>query len=248
MYKEWMKDTNGESALIEIENLTMAYTELPVLKNVNACIKSGCMTALIGPNGAGKSTLLKGILNLMKPLTGSIRIMGRNYREVRKEIAYIPQTESVNWNFPTTVFDVVLMGRYTHLQPWKGYGKKDREIAKKAICRMEMEEFANRQISELSGGQRQRVFIARAIAQEAEIYLLDEPLAGVDTRTEKIIMDTLHDYCSKGKSVIAVHHDLSTVKTYFDYVLMINKQVMAQGRSEEVFTGENLRRVYGAIM
>ncbi len=232
-------------ALIEIKNLTMAYTDEPVLQDVNAVVYEGSMTAVIGPNGAGKSTLLKGILGLMKPLRGEIRIKGKPYREVYKQIAYIPQSNSVNWNFPTTAADVVLMGRYVHLGRWRGFSRKDRELAMAALKRMEMEAFADRQISELSGGQRQRVFIARAIAQDAEIYCLDEALAGVDKRTEKIIIDTLHHFRNEGKTILAVHHDLNTVEEYFDRVLLINKQILANGYSKEVFTGENIQKAYG---
>ena len=188
-----------EKNIIHIEDLTMAYNDKPVLWDIDADIMENSRTAIIGPNGAGKSTLLKGILNLMKLVSGEITIMGKKYREVYKQIAYIPQINTVNWNFPATVEDVVLMGRYAHLGWIRRPSKTDKEISKEALIKMEMNDYAKRQISQLSGGQRQRVFLARAIAQDAKIYLMDEPLQGVDIKTEGIIMSVIKEFQSSAE-------------------------------------------------
>ena len=234
-----------ENVLIHLEDFTMAYTDRPVIWDMDLDIYEGSITAIIGPNGAGKSTLMKGILGLMKPISGKVSIMGKSYKEVYKQIAYIPQTNTVNWDFPTTVLDVVTMGRYNHLGLLKRVNKREKDLAMQALRRMKMEEFADRQISELSGGQRQRVFIARAIAQNALIYFMDEPLAGVDKKTENIIIETMREFKKEGKTIIVVHHDLNTLKEYFDHVIMVNKQLVASGKVEEVFTKENLVKAYG---
>lgn len=234
-----------ENVLIHLEDFTMAYTDRPVIWDIDLDIYEGSITAIIGPNGAGKSTLMKGILGLMKPISGKVSIMGKSYKEVYKNIAYIPQTNTVNWDFPTTVLDVVTMGRYNHLGLLKRVNKREKDLAMQALRRMKMEEFADRQISELSGGQRQRVFIARAIAQNALIYFMDEPLAGVDKKTENIIIETMREFKKEGKTIIVVHHDLNTLKEYFDHVIMVNKQLVASGKVEEVFTKENLVKAYG---
>lgn len=231
-----------DKVIIRVEDLTIAYHDKPVLWDNDVEIMENSITAIIGPNGAGKSTLIKGILGLKKSLSGKVEIMDKNFKEVQKEIAYIPQTSSVNWDFPTTVLDVVLMGRYVHLGWIKRPSKSDIDIALNALITIGMEEFKDRQISELSGGQRQRVFIARAIAQDAKIYFMDEPLAGVDKKTEKVIIDFLKESQKKGKTSIVVHHDLNTLEEYFDHVVILNKKVIAQGRVEDVFTPENLNR------
>lgn len=228
--------------IIEVEDLTIAYNDKPVIWDNDIKIIKNSITAIIGPNGAGKSTLLKGILGLIKPLSGSIKIKGQSFNEVYKDIAYIPQATSVNWDFPTTVFDVVLMGRYVHLGWIKRPTKKDKELAIKALEKIGMLDFKDRQIKELSGGQRQRVFIARAICQDAEIYFMDEPLAGVDKKTEKIIMEFLKESQKQGKTSIVVHHDLSTVKEYFDYIVVLNKQIIATGKVSEVFNEDVLKK------
>lgn len=231
--------------IIHVEDFTMAYTDVPVIWDVDLDIYDNSITAFIGPNGAGKSTLMKGILNLMKPISGKVEIMGKSYKEVYREIAYIPQSESVNWNFPTTVLDVVAMGRYVHMGLFKRVGKTERDLAMQALQKMKMEEFADRQISELSGGQKQRVFIARAIAQDAKIYFMDEPLQGVDIKTENLIMETMKEFQDDGKTIIAAHHDLNTLEENFDHVVIVNKQLIASGKTSEVFTKENLRLAYG---
>ncbi|EFI41801.1 metal ABC transporter ATP-binding protein [Peptoniphilus sp. oral taxon 386] len=231
-----------EKIIIKVENLTIAYHDKPVLWDNDIDIMENSRTAIIGPNGAGKSTLLKGILGLQKKLSGEVLIMGKPFKDVQKEIAYIPQASSVNWDFPTTVLDVVLMGRYVHLGWIKRPSKKDYEIAYKALETIGMSEFKDRQISQLSGGQRQRVFVARAIAQDAQIYFMDEPLAGVDKVTEKVIIEFLKESQKRGKTSIVVHHDLSTIKEYFDHVVILNKRVIAQGLVNDVFNKENLEK------
>lgn len=235
----------NKDVLIHVEDMTMAYTDIPVIWDMDLDIYANTITAIIGPNGAGKSTLMKGILGLMKPISGKITIMGKPYKQVYKRIAYIPQSSSVNWNFPTTVLDVVTMGRYTKLGLLKRVRKEDKSYAIEALKKMKMEEFSNRQISELSGGQRQRVFLARAIASDADIYFMDEPLQGVDIKTENIIIETMREFKAAGKTIIAVHHDLNTIKEYFDHVVIVNKQLIAAGSVEEAFTKENIRKAYG---
>ncbi|MDO5754753.1 MAG: metal ABC transporter ATP-binding protein [Tissierellia bacterium] len=232
------------NSIIQVEDLTLSYSDKPVLWDVDLDIVANSRTAIIGPNGAGKSTLMKGILGLMKPVSGFVKIQGKNNIEARKDIAYIPQSASVNWDFPTTVIDVVTMGRYQNLGWIKRPGKKDLEIAKQSLEKMEMSDFKDRQISQLSGGQRQRVFLARSLCSEANIYFMDEPLAGVDMVTERIIMDTVKEFQEQGKTIVAVHHDLNTVKEYFDHVVIINKRIVAAGPVDEIFTEENINKAY----
>jgi len=237
-----MKNNNS---IIEVEDLTIAYDDKPVIWDNDVNFIDNSITAIIGPNGAGKSTLLKGILGLKNILSGRIEIMGKSLKDVQKEIAYIPQSSSVNWDFPTTVFDVVLMGRYIHCGWIKRPNNKDKEIAREAIRKIGLSEFENRQISQLSGGQKQRVFIARAIASDARIFFMDEPLAGVDKKTEAIIMDFLKESQRNGKTSIVVHHDLNTVEKYFDHLVILNKRILAQGKVSDIFTKENIERAFG---
>ncbi|BEU86590.1 metal ABC transporter ATP-binding protein [Selenomonas sp. TAMA-11512] len=215
------------NSVIHVEDLTMAYRETPVLWDIDLDIPARVRCAIVGPNGAGKSTLLKGILGLLKPVSGAVRLWGKPLSAVHKQIAYVPQRGSVHWDFPTTVFDVVLMGRYAHLGLIRRPGKEDRALAMEALEKMKMADFADRQISELSGGQKQRVFIARALAQDAQLYIMDEPLAGVDETTERIIMDKFMDLQRENRTVIAVHHDLSTLDSYFDYLVVLNRTAKA---------------------
>lgn len=222
---------------IQIKNLTVAYGENIALENFNLDIKIGSLMALVGPNGAGKSTLIKTILKFLKQITGEIKING-------KTLAYVPQRNSVDWDFPTTLFDVVEMGCYGRVGLFKRVSKKEKEKVLKAIEQVDMLEFKDRQISELSGGQQQRAFIARALVQEADIYLMDEPFQGVDSTTEKSMVEILKKLKSEGKTILVVHHDLQTVPTYFDMVTFINKTVIASGEIEKVFTQENIDRTY----
>lgn len=234
----------NQNTLIHVEDLTMAYQDSPVLFDVDLDIPENTRCAIVGPNGAGKSTLLKGILSLIKPISGSISIYGKSFNDVRDKIAYVPQIGSVNWDFPTTVLDVVQMGRYNKLGWIRQPGKKEREIAESALDEMKLSDFADRQISQLSGGQRQRVFIARAITQDAQLYIMDEPLAGVDETTERIIMDKFIEFQKNGKSIIAVHHDLNTLESYFDYLVILNRTIKAVGPMETTFTKENIKLAY----
>ena len=231
-----------EKVIVKVEDLTIAYHDKPVLRNCDIDIMDGSITAIIGPNGAGKSTLIKGILGLQNKLAGKILIMGEPLKKVQKKIAYIPQSSEVNWDFPTTVMDVVLMGRYVHLGWFRHLRREDREKAGDALKRIGMYDYRDRQISKLSGGQRQRVFIARLIAQEADIYFMDEPLAGIDKLTERVIIDFIKEEQKKGKTAIIVHHDLATIREYFDHVVIINENVVATGRVSEAFTNENLEK------
>ena len=222
---------------IEIRNLTVAYGENMALENLNLDVEAGSLMALVGPNGAGKSTLIKTILKFLKQITGEIKING-------KTLAYVPQRNSVDWDFPTTLFDVVEMGCYGRVGLFKRVNKEEKQKVLKAIEQVGMLDFKDRQISELSGGQQQRAFIARALVQEADIYLMDEPFQGVDSTTEKSIVDILKKLKSEGKTLIVVHHDLQTVPTYFETVTFINKSVIASGKIKEVFTQENIDMAY----
>ena len=222
---------------IEIRNLTVAYGENIALENLNLDVEAGSLMALVGPNGAGKSTLIKTILKFLKQVIGEIKING-------KTLAYVPQRNSVDWDFPTTLFDVVEMGCYGRVGLFKRVNKEEKQKVLKAIEQVGMLDFKDRQISELSGGQQQRAFIARALVQEADIYLMDEPFQGVDSTTEKSIVDILKKLKSDGKTLIVVHHDLQTVPTYFETVTFINKSVIASGKIKEVFTQENIDMAY----
>ncbi len=233
-----------ENYIIEVEDMTVAYQVKPVLWDVDLRVPKGILMAIVGPNGAGKSTLIKAMLDLIKPISGSVLFNGETYEKQRKNIGYVPQRGSVDWDFPTTVLDVVMMGRYGHIGWLKRTSKEDKELAMEAITKVGMEEFAKRQISQLSGGQQQRVFLARALVQDAEIYFMDEPFQGVDAKTERAVIEILKDLRSRGKTVVVVHHDLQTVPEYFDWVTLLNTQVIESGPIETVFTEENLKKTY----
>lgn len=230
--------------IIKVEDMTVAYSVKPVLWDIDLDIPKGVLMAIVGPNGAGKSTLIKAMLDLIKPVSGNVLFNGETYKEHRKFIGYVPQSESVDWDFPANVLDVVLMGRYGELGWFKRPGKKDKDLALEALDKVGMKEFAGRQISQLSGGQQQRIFLARALVQDAEIYFMDEPFKGVDARTEGAIVDLLKELKNKGKTLIVVHHDLQTVEEYFDWVVLLNRQIIKAGPVEEVFTDENLNKAY----
>ncbi len=236
---------NKEVPAVEITDLTVAYREKPVLWDVDFHAPQGVLLAIVGPNGAGKSTLIKTILGLVKPAAGQISVFGKRYQPQSKLIGYVPQRTSVDWDFPTNVLDVVMMGRYGHLGWIKRPGGEEKKMAIECLEKVGMSEFAYRQISQLSGGQQQRVFIARAFIQDAPIYLMDEPLAGVDAATEKGIIDLLQELRSRGKTVICVHHDLQTLREYFDWAMLLNVRAVAIGPVKEVVNTENLRRAYG---
>lgn len=230
---------------VEVHDVTVAYHRKPVLWDIDLLLPAGRLIAVVGPNGAGKSTLLKAILGLVPLASGRVEIFGRSLKDARSLIGYVPQRESVDWDFPVDAKDVVLMGRYGHLGWLRPPGKSDRAAALAALEQVGMAPFANRQISQLSGGQQQRVFLARALVQDADLYLMDEPFAAVDAATERAIVTVLRELRSRGKTVLVVHHDLQTVPEYFDHVILINMRIVAHGPTPEVFTKENLHRTYG---
>ena len=230
---------------LEVHDLTVAYGRQPVLWDVDFEVPGGKLIAIVGPNGAGKSTLLKAIMGLLPVASGWVKVFGQPAAEARHHIGYVPQRESVDWDFPTNALDVVLMGTYGRLGWFRRPGKAERELAQKCLEQVGMADFAGRQISQLSGGQQQRVFIARALAQQARLYFMDEPFAGVDAATESAIVSLLKELKAQGKTVMVVHHDLETVAQYFDWVLLINMRVLAIGPTESTFTRENLQKTYG---
>jgi manganese/zinc/iron transport system ATP- binding protein len=235
----------NNDAAIEVEDLTVAYGERPALWDVDLAVPSGTLLAIVGPNGAGKTTLIRAVLGLLRPAAGRIAIFGRPYESQRRLVAYVPQRNSVDWDFPTNVLDVVTMGRYGRLGWIRRPGRDDRAAALEALDRVGMTELADRQISQLSGGQQQRVFVARALVQDARVYLMDEPFQGVDAVTERAIVELLRKLREDGRTVVAVHHDLQTVREYFDSVMLLNVRRVASGRVEDVFTDDNLRATYG---
>ena len=230
---------------VEVHDVTVAYHRKPVLWDVDVELPSAKLIAIVGPNGAGKSTLLKAILGLVPLASGRIEVFGKPLKQVRSRIGYVPQRETVDWDFPVDALDVVLMGRYGRLGWIRRPSKHDREVAMHSLGKVNMADFANRQISQLSGGQQQRVFLARALAQEADLYFMDEPFAGVDAATERAIVEVLRELRSAGKTVVAVHHDLQTVGEYFDHIVMLNMRMVANGPIETTLTPKNLQNTYG---
>jgi len=230
---------------LALRGVTVSYGHKPAVFSVDATFPARAMSAIIGPNGAGKSTLLKAALGIVPRLSGEVTVFGAPIEAARERIAYVPQRASVDWDFPTTVMDVVLMGLYRRIGLIGRIGGRERARALDCLDRVGMAEFADRQIGQLSGGQQQRVFLARALAQDADLYLLDEPFAGVDAATERAIVDILKVLRSQERSVVAVHHDLSTVRTYFDHVFLINVRPIAEGPAATTFTEENLQATYG---
>lgn len=230
---------------VEVTDLTVAYGEKPVLWDVDVTAPAGTLMAIVGPNGAGKTTLIKSILGLAPAAAGQVLIYGRPYSEQRRLVGYVPQRGSVDWDFPTSVLDVVMMGRYGALGWFKRPGRQERDAALTALEKVGMAAYADRQISQLSGGQQQRTFLARALVQEAQVYFMDEPFQGVDATTERAIVNLLKDLRAAGRTVMVVHHDLQTVPEYFDWVTLLNVRRIASGPVDEVFTDENLRLTYG---
>ncbi len=230
---------------IEVTDLTIAYKDKPVLWDVDMEVPGGTLMAIIGPNGAGKTTLIKSILGLVKPAAGQVLVLGKPYAQQRHLVGYVPQRGSVDWDFPTSVLDVVMMGRYGTLGWLKRPGPAERHAAFDALEKVGIKHLAERQISQLSGGQQQRVFLGRALVQDAQLYFMDEPFQGVDATTERAIVTLLQELRSAGKTVVVVHHDLQTVSEYFDWVTMLNVRRIASGPVSEVFTEQNLRQTYG---
>lgn len=235
---------SAESPL-SVHAMTVAYQRKPVLWDVDYDAPANKLIAIVGPNGAGKSTLIKACLGLVPRASGQVQFWGQPYRRARSRVGYVPQRETVDWDFPVSALDVVCMGRYRKIGWCLPVTRGHKEAAMACLERVGMADFAKRQISQLSGGQQQRVFLARALAQEADLYFMDEPFAGVDAATERAIVEVLRELRSQGRSAVVVHHDLQTVREYFDDVILLNMRVVAAGSVGEVFTNENLQKTYG---
>jgi manganese/zinc/iron transport system ATP- binding protein len=236
---------NGTASPLRVRDLTVAYHKRPVLRSVGLELPDGKLIGIVGPNGAGKSTLLKAVLGMVPTVSGEIRIYGEEPHRQRHLVGYVPQRGTVDWDFPTDVLDVVLMGLYGRLSWFRRPGARDREQAMQCLQQVGMADYARRQISQLSGGQQQRVFLARALAQDAVLYFMDEPFAGVDAATEKAIIGLLNELKERGRTVVVVHHDLQTVREYFDWLVMLNLRIIAAGPTEDLFNLANLQMTYG---
>ncbi len=230
---------------LEVHNLTASYNRKPVLWDIDFQLPQGQLIGIVGPNGSGKTTLLKSIMGLMEPDSGYVNLFGKKLDDVRERVSYVPQRESVDWDFPASVFEVVQMGRYRKSNLFRRMSTVDREITTRSLEKVNMLEYARRQISQLSGGQQQRVFIARSLAQQADIYLMDEPFVGVDAATEESILALLTEMKEQGKTVVIVHHDLQTAYEYFDWIVLLNTRLVAAGPKDEVFTSDLLQEAYG---
>lgn len=233
---------------VECHDFSVSYNRRPVLYGIDCCIPKGALVGILGPNGAGKSTLLKAALGLVKPASGYVQMFGKPHHKIKTKVGYVPQRESIDWDFPVSVMDVVMMGRYGKLGLFKRPREEDRAIARRSLERVQMMDYADRQIANLSGGQQQRVFLARALAQDCDLYLMDEPFAAVDAATERTVIELLREMSTVGKTVLVVHHDLITAPNYFDHLLLLNLRLVAFGRTEEVWTQENLSLTYGGKM
>ena len=234
----------GQTPAIQIRDLTVAYKQKPVLWDIDLEVPTGVLLGVAGPNGAGKTTLIKAMLGLIKPISGQVLLFEKPIKTQRKRVAYVPQRNSVDWDFPTSALDVALMGRYGHLGFFRRPGQKDKKIAYEALETLGMTEYADRQISQLSGGQQQRVFLARALAQQADLYVLDEPFVGVDTTSAKVIITYLKRLKSEGKTVVVIHHNLQSLQSYFDWGLLLNVRNIGCGPMKDIFTKENLALAY----
>lgn len=234
----------SDDIVLEVNHLDVAYQEKTVLQQVTLQVKAGTMTAIVGPNGAGKSTFIKAILALIPNVSGEISFFGKPYKEVSKKIGYVPQRATIDWDFPISAIEVVLMGIQKNKKWYERYSKQDRQCALDALTKVGMEKFANRHIKQLSGGQQQKVFLARALVEQAELYILDEPLVGIDKVTESIMIDILHELVREGKTIIVVHHDLNTIRTYFDHIIMLNQTLIAMGDIASVFTKEHIKQTF----
>lgn len=235
-----------DSPAVVVRNLIASYLQSPVLWDIDFEIPQRVLCGIIGPNGSGKSTLLKSIMGLHRPDSGTVRIFGNKINEVRHRVSYVPQRESVDWNFPVTVMDVTLMGRFSSKNIFKRISPLDRKIALEALEQVSLVEYKDKHISQLSGGQQQRVFLARALAQQADLYIMDEPFAGVDAITEDSILKLMNQLKGEGKTVVIVHHDLQTAYNYFDYFILLNTRLIAAAYKQEAFTDHNLRETFGS--
>jgi manganese/zinc/iron transport system ATP- binding protein len=234
-----------KSPVLDVHDVTVAYHRKPVLWDIDVTIEKPSLVGIIGPNGAGKSTLIKAILGLVPLASGRVEIFGRPLKEQRRLVGYVPQRESVDWDFPVSVLDVVLMGTYGRLGWVRRPGRQEREWARHCLAQVGLADLAGRQIGQPSGGQQQRTFLARALAQQAQIYFMDEPMAGVDAATERVVFQLLQELRKEGKTVLVVHHDLRTVPTYFEQVMLLNMRLVAYGPTPQTFTPDNLRKTYG---
>ncbi len=245
------QNTNGETAEhprsspLSIHDMTVAYHRKPVLWDIDYNAPPGQLVAIIGPNGSGKTTLIKAVLDLVPKASGRVQFFGESYRKQRSRVGYVPQRGAVDWDFPVNALDVVAMGLYRKIGWCRPITRKYRQMAMESLERVGMADYSKRQISQLSGGQQQRVFLARALAQDADLYLMDEPFAGVDAATERAMIAILRELRQTGKTSLVVHHDLQTVTEYFDHVVLLNMRLVACGTTAEVFTTENLRKTYG---
>ena len=230
---------------LSVDDLTVAYDEKPAIWDIDLAVPEGVLMGIVGPNGAGKSTLIKAVLNLIPRAAGTVSFYGKPYERARSLVGYVPQRGSVDWDFPTSVLDVVTMGLYGKLGWFRRPGQRERKLALHALEQVGLVDFADRQISQLSGGQQQRTFLARALVQDAQIYFMDEPFAAVDAVTENAIVGILHELNKRGKTVLVVHHDLQTVDEYFDWVTLLNVEIIVSGPTANVFTSDNLRKTYG---
>lgn len=240
-----MIETDSEPPILDVHDMTVAYNRRPVLWNVDLTIRKPGLTAIVGPNGAGKSTLIRSVMGLVPMVSGTVTVWGGSVKQQRKRIGYVPQRGSVDWDFPISVFETVLMGTFGSLGWIRRPGKNQKQLASQCLERVGMQDFAGRQIGQLSGGQQQRVFLARALAQEAELYFMDEPMAGVDAATERIVFDLLKSLSEEGRTIVVVHHDLRTVSEYFDDVVLLNVRIVASGPVSSTFTSANLQATYG---
>lgn len=241
--------TNENEYPLVTEHLSARYGKSsPVIQDINLKIPKGKIVGIVGPNGAGKSTLIKAVMGLVPKCSGKIYIFGHPFKKALRQIGYMPQRENIDWDFPVSVYDVVMMGRYQRLGLFKNPQDEDKDIVHNCIDKVALTEFKDRQIGALSGGQQQRVFLARGLAQESDLYFMDEPFSGVDARTEQLIMTVLQELRDKGKTLIVIHHDLATVRDHFDYVVLINKNVIAAGPTQDVFIIENLEKAYGGTL
>ena len=242
-------ESSGEGAREEIplsiRDLTVAYHRRPVIWDVAFDVPPGSLVGMVGPNGAGKSTLLKAAMDLIPRASGRVEVFGGTYQQNRRRVGYVPQRESVDWDFPVSALDVVAMGLYSRIGWFLPVRRRHRQLAREALERVGIGALANRQISQLSGGQQQRTFLARALVQDADLYLMDEPFAAVDASTEKAIVQILRSMKEAGKTALVIHHDLQTVPEYFDYVVLLNMRVVAHGPTHKVFTRDNLEKTYG---
>ncbi len=238
----------GNDSALSLHGLTVAYDHKPVLWDVDLQVPTGVLMGVVGPNGAGKSTLLKAVLGILTPLAGSVQVFGQPHSMQRKQVGYVPQRSSVDWDFPTTVLDLVMMGTYGRLGWLRRPRAAERDAACHALKRVGMADLADRQIGELSGGQQQRAFLARAFVQDAPLLLMDEPFAGVDATTEQTLVDLMHELREQGKTLVVVHHDLTTVAEYFDQVTLLNRRVIGSGSVSTTFSAELLEQTYGGSL